>query len=480
MKIEIMKKNLLIGIGLISSFSFSQTTIKDTLFYTGSEQTWTVPCGASNVIIETYGAKGATGSTANPGVNVGGAAGLGNKVTGNWSSFNPNDVIYVFVGGKANGHIGGYNGGGNGVANPVANPSGGGGGATDIRFPSNALSDRIQVAGGGGGGGNASIHATTSQIVDGNGGNGGGNQLLYGNSLDGQAGASSSAVDFGNLNTFLGAGGGTSSAVGAQGPGCNGFLGDPGALANGAIGGNGGQGNNIYGNTSTIMASSGGGGGGGYTGGNGGGGGSLGTTNCNGDGEGAGGGGAAGSNYFDGPITGENGVNDGDGYAVITYTLTIDTAEIDESFTIPCVGQSTVIFGNPGNGTYNVISGPAADMNDGELTPSIETTYVITYATTSCGVTTTDTVTVVIDCTLGINENSLNTLTIYPNPTNAALTIENALNANIRIFDNTGKVVQTINNNQALQISVAELVNGLYFIALEKDGMVQTARFVKE
>lgn len=475
-----MKKSLLIGMGLISSCSFAQSTEKDTLFYTGSEQSWTVPCGASNIVIETYGAKGAAGSTVNPGINTGGAAGLGNKVTGNWSSLNSNDVIYVYVGGKANGHLGGYNGGGNGVANPAANPSGGGGGATDIRFPSNALSDRIQVAGGGGGGGNASIHAITAQIVDGNGGNGGGNQLLYGNSLDGQGGASSSADENGTLITFLGAGGGTSSAVGAQGPGCNSFLGAPGALANGAIGGNGGQGNNVFANTSTIMASSGGGGGGGYTGGNGGGGGSLGTTVCSGNGEGAGGGGAAGSNYFDGPVTGENGVNDGDGYVVITYTLTIDTAEIDESFTIPCVGQSTVIFGNPGNGTYNVISGPAADMNNGELTPSIETTYVITYATTSCGVTTTDTVTVVIDCTLGINENSLNTLTIYPNPTNAALTIENALNANIRIFDNTGKVVQTIDNNQALQISVAELVNGLYFIALEKDGMVQTARFVKE
>ncbi|MCC6701391.1 MAG: T9SS type A sorting domain-containing protein [Fluviicola sp.] len=478
-----MKKNLLIGMGLISSFSFGQTTIKDTLFYTGSEQTWTVPCGASNVTIETYGAKGATGSTANPGVNVGGAAGLGNKVTGNWSSLNPNDVIYVFVGGKANGHIGGFNGGGNGVANPAAYPSGGGGGATDIRFPTNAINDRIQVAGGGGGGGNASIHALTAQIVDGDGGNGGGNQLLYGNSLDGQSGENSSAIENGDTspNDFLGAGGGTSAAVGAAGVnGCVGFFGEPGNPANGAIGGNGGQGFNQFGNTQTVMASSGGGGGGGHTGGNGGGGGSLGSINCMGNGEGAGGGGAAGSNYFDGPITGENGVNDGDGFVVISYTYDIDTAVIDENFNTPCVGESVLIFGNPGNGTYNVLSGPAVDMNDGELTPSIETTYVITYSTSSCGVTTTDTVTVVIDCTLGLNENSLNTLSIYPNPTSSSLTIENALNANIRIFDNTGKVVQTINNNQTIQISVAELVEGLYFIELEKNGLVQNARFVKE
>lgn len=472
MKIEIMKKNLLIGMGLISSFSFAQTTVKDTLFYTGSEQTWTVPCGASNVIIETYGAKGAAGSTANPGVNVGGAAGLGNKVTGNWSSFNPNDVIYVYVGGKANGMTGGFNGGGDGVEIQLGLPSGGGGGATDIRFPSNVLSDRVQVAGGGGGGGNAGSHGFGGTFFGGNGGNGGGNQLLVGNSLNGQNGGDCTEVD----GVSPGATGGTEFAPGLQGNGCSSFLGDPGASYVLNVGGNGGAGENDFGS----LAPSGGAGGGGYVGGNGGGGGSLGTFGCAGNSIGAGGGGAAGSNYFDGPITGENGVNDGDGYAVITYTLTIDTAEIDENFTIPCVGQSTVIFGNPGNGTYNVISGPAADMNDGELTPSIETTYVITYSTTSCSVTTTDTVTVVIDCTLGINENSLNTLTIYPNPTNAALTIENALNANIRIFDNTGKVVQTINNNQALQISVAELVNGLYFIALEKDDMVQTARFVKE
>jgi hypothetical protein len=472
-----MKINLLLGISFLSISAVAQTTVKDTLFYTGGEQSWTVPCGASNVIIDTYGAKGAPGSTINPSINSGGRAGLGNRVTGNWSFLVPGDEIHVFVGGSAVGATGGYNGGGNGVAIPSANPSGGGGGATDIRFPSNALSDRIQVAGGGGGGGNAGLHASNLPFTAGNGGDGGGNQLLYGNSLDGTDGAgTTSGSDFSG-----GAGGGSASAFGLAGDGCPTFLGSNGSSGTSGQGANGGQGNNGFGLAQTDMAPSGGAGGGGYIGGNSGGGGSAGSNACGGDNFGAGGGGAAGSNYFDGPPSDfTNGVNDGAGYVVITYILTIDTAEIDENFTIPCVGESVIIWGSPGNGTYNVLSGPAADMNDGELTPSMETAYVITYSKTICGITTTDTVTVVVDCTLGLNENSLNSLTIYPNPTNAALTIENALNANIRIYDNTGKVVKTINNNQAPQISVSELVEGLYFIDLEKEGIVQTARFIKE
>lgn len=477
-----MKNTLLLGLCFTGFGAWSQVTVKDTLFYTGSEQTWTVPCGASNVIIDAYGAKGADGKTVNPGVNSGGAAGLGNRVTGNWSSLNPNDVLYVYVGGSANGGNGGYNGGGNGVANPAANPSGGGGGATDIRFPGNALSDRIQVAGGGGGGGNAALHATAGTVSGGNGGNGGGNQTLTGNSLDGQAGSTCIGTETNATTyTYFGAGGGTTTGTGAAGNGCPSFLGSAGSPANGATGGNGGQGNNLFGNTSTLMAPSGGGGGGGYTGGNGGGGGSLGTDACGGNASGAGGGGSAGTNYFDGtPTDFANGVNDGDGYVVISYTLTIDTAQIDGSFQVPCVDDTVLIWGTPGNGMWNVITGPSGDMFDGEFSPSMETTYVMTYTTSSCGVITTDTISVGIDCTLGLEGNQAQTVTVYPNPATSLLTLENGLNASVRILDLTGHEVLFIEKNQQETITIAPLNPGIYLLEVQKDNSIQQVRFVKE
>lgn len=472
-----MKINLLLGISFLSISAVAQTTVKDTLFYTGGEQSWIVPCGASNVIIDTYGAKGASGSTINPSINSGGRAGLGNRVTGNWSSLVPGDEIHVFVGGSAVGATGGYNGGGNGVAIPAANPSGGGGGATDIRFPSNALSDRIQVAGGGGGGGNAGLHASNLAFTGGNGGDGGGNQLLYGNSLDGTDGAGTTSG-----SDFSGGGGrGSESAFGLAGDGCPTFLGNNGSSGTSGQGANGGQGNNGFGLAQTDMAPSGGAGGGGYIGGNSGGGGSAGSSSCGGDNFGAGGGGAAGSNYFDGPPSDfTNGVNDGDGYVVIRYELTIDTAEIDENFITPCVDETILIWGAPGNGTWNVLSGPAADMFDGEFSPSTETTYVMTYTATSCGIATTDTIMVTVDCTLGMDENTLNALTLYPNPASAVLHIDNALNANIRILDPAGKQVMVIENNMESQLNIADLTNGVYIVLVEKDGKIGTSRFVKE
>ena len=472
-----MKKKLLVGICLIALNSTAQTIVKDTLFYTGSEQTWTVPCGVSNVVIETYGAKGAAGSTINPDINSGGSAGLGNYVSGGWSFLEPSDVIYVYVGGSANGAVGGFNGGGNGLSGNLSggNPSGGGGGATDVRFPTNTLNDRVQVAGGGGGGGNAGLHGNGTDFTGGFGGNGGGQQ----GSLNGSSGSSTQEAL--TLNVSPGAIGGTEAQAGAAGDGCPAFLGQSGQQGSFAQGGNGGFGNAGFGLAQSTMAPNGGGGGGGYMGGNGGGGGSAGDFNCNGSNLGAGGGGSAGTNYFDGPVVGQIGVNDGDGYVVITYTLMIDSIEIDESFTVPCVGESTFIFANNGGGgQFNVISGPSATFNDGEFTPSAEGTYVITCTDTdACGYATTDTVTVVIECTLGLSEEINLSFSIYPNPATDILSIQNAENSYLEIIDLTGKTVLNITNYNGSDISINQLMNGTYLVKATKNGTTGTKLFLK-
>lgn len=473
-----MKKSLFILSSLaISNCSFSQTH-SDTMFFTGSEQMWVVPCGAQNIQITTYGAQGAAGSSINPGVNSGGQAGLGNKVVGSWSMLSPTDTIYVFVGGRANANVGGYNGGGNGVNVPAGNPSGGGGGATDVRWPSNALSDRIQVAGGGGGGGNAGLEANMNPITGGDGGNGGGNQVLYGNSLDGQAGTDVVQGTY----TFPSATGGTTSGVGIHGNGCGGFLGLDGSSNIASLGGNGGQGNNGFGVAQTTMSPSGGGGGGGYIGGNGGGGGSAGTAGCAANGFGPGGGGAAGSNYFDGPVTGENGIRSGDGMVVINYDVVIDSAQIDESFAIPCVGQSVLIYGTPANGTYQIIQGPAGDINDGEFTPSQETTYTVVYSKTVCGVATSDTVQFDVTCDVAGLETNTVEFSVYPNPAKELIAIESSSAIQeLVIVDVYGKTVKSITKNFD-QVSISDLTSGVYFIQVKNENkqLSKIVQLIKE
>ncbi len=483
-----MNKSLLIASCLLGGSAFGQIVVKDTLFFTGSEQIWTVPCGASNVFVDAYGASGAAGSTANPSINVGGAAGLGNHVSGNLSFLNPAETLYVYVGGKANNHLGGFNGGGNGAVGQSttgALPSGGGGGASDIRYMGNALNNRLLVAGGGGGGGNAGLHGFGNQFTGGFGGNGGGNQSVNGNSLDGANGSDTYDEYYETMTSEIafsgGAGGGTETSVGSAGAGCGSFLGQAGTSGSTGQGGNGGLGNAGFGQAQTVMAPNGGGGGGGFVGGNGGGGGSAGNPTCNGDTFGAGGGGAAGSNYFDGPIAGTNGVNIGNGYVVFTYNMVEPPiVEIDENFEIPCVGEEVVIFGEPGNGSWSTIQGNSADMIDGVFSPSQEGTYKLVYSYIYCETAYNDTIEVTVNCTLGINDLYASSIQIYPNPTSEHFSIQNALGSNIAINDLTGKTTLTVEEYNGESIDVSTLSKGVYIVSILKNGQMSSVRLVKD
>ncbi len=272
-----------------------------TLNYTGAVQTWTVPAGVTSINIEAYGGAGASGSA---GANsaTGGVGGKGSKTTGTLA-VTPGQVLNIYVGGAASGSTGGYNGGAPG-GNAAA---GGGGGATDIRISGTTPSDRVLVAGGGGGGGRGGCESGT--VTGGAGGDGG------------------NGVNGANAPTPGGFAGGGFGAIGQNGGlagiGCGGFLGQPGLAGN--LNGTGGTGGN--GQTCCCFSApsvpGGGGGGGGYIGGGGGGGGSAGTVGCSGNDKGGGGGGAGGSSYTGGVSAGSttNGVNTGNGYVVITYSL---------------------------------------------------------------------------------------------------------------------------------------------------------------
>ena len=121
--------------------------------YTGTEQQWSVPAGATNIRFFVYGASGARG-------------GGGGSVTGVLN--NLPSVLYLYVGGQGSqgrNASGGFNGGGSAGGN--RGNEGSGGGASDIRS-SQALSSRIVVAGGGGGGAD-----DNDCCADGGGGGGG-------------------------------------------------------------------------------------------------------------------------------------------------------------------------------------------------------------------------------------------------------------------------------------------------------------------
>ncbi len=181
--------------------------------YTGSQQTFVVPAGITELNIRAAGASGgSTGSSGGTGANIESSI----PVT-------PGETLYIYVGGTTATNTGGWNGGGNGNSATTR----GGGGASDIRRGGNALADRVVVAGGGGGRG------TTTSGAAGNGGN-----------PDGSS-ATTARPGFGATTIAGGAAGsGGSSTAGSLGQGGNGgsSAGDRGGGGGGGIYGGGGGG----------------------------------------------------------------------------------------------------------------------------------------------------------------------------------------------------------------------------------------------
>jgi hypothetical protein len=88
------------------------------------------------------------------------------------------------------------------------------------------------------------------------------------------------------------------------------------------------------------------------------------------------------------------------------------------------------------------------------------------------------------DISLGNTDKLPNTdLILYPNPVKTLLTIQSPLmhagNCNYTIFDYLGRTIESglLTSNT---LSVAHLINGLYFLEIEQNNQLRTLKFVKE
>jgi len=212
--------------------------------YTGSDQSWTVPTGVTQIFVKVWGSGGGPGS---PGGWGQGSPGGGGGFAGGAIPVTPGESLLIACGqpGYLRGNTiaagnRGYGGGavscGNGSDNSYG---GGGGGYSGIFRTSKTQANAIIMAGGGGGGG--------SSRTAGNGNNGGG-----GGGLIGERGYAAYDQKYN-----YGGGGGTQTGAGAQ-------------ASNDGTPSSDGLGGALFGGFARVN-SYGGGGGGGYFGGNGGG-----------------------------------------------------------------------------------------------------------------------------------------------------------------------------------------------------------------
>ena len=137
------------------------------------------------------------------------------------------------------------------------------------------------------------------------------------------------------------------------------------------------------------------------------------------------------------------------------------------------------LLGSPAGGTY---FGPG--MGGNVFTPSSAGigTHTISYTyTDNSGCSATSEVVIVVeDCTVGIEENQLNSLVLYPNPNAGRFTFSKALDgAQLEIYSVEGKsIYQGILSNDEQWIDISNSERGVYTLKMSHNGLERRFRFV--
>ena len=80
---------------------------------------------------------------------------------------------------------------------------------------------------------------------------------------------------------------------------------------------------------------------------------------------------------------------------------------------------------------------------------------------------------------IGVDENSFNSVMIFPNPINSILNVKNAEGLNIAIYDLTGRILFSKNNiSFEERINLSNLVKGAYFLRLSDGIQVRTEKII--
>ena len=123
-------------------------------------------------------------------------------------------------------------------------------------------------------------------------------------------------------------------------------------------------------------------------------------------------------------------------------------------------------------GKYQVVVKMSNGSNDIFVSDPFQ--LVLPQGTTTVSLTSDYEVVYKVDNTTGADN-----ILIYPNPASTSVRIENAINSDVTIFNEAGKIVMTqdkINNDQT--ISIPDFENGVYFIRLSKDNSSITRKLV--
>lgn len=137
--------------------------------------------------------------------------------------------------------------------------------------------------------------------------------------------------------------------------------------------------------------------------------------------------------------------------------------------------------GTPTGGTYSGTGVSGGNFDPATAGLGTETiTYSYTDATTTCSNTATNTI--LVDACLGVENNEIAVVAVYPNPTDGKLTLSNLSEETpFKVVSISGQVVlEGIVSTTMNNIDLSSLENGTYVLQLSQEQGVQSIRIVKK
>ena len=140
-----------------------------------------------------------------------------------------------------------------------------------------------------------------------------------------------------------------------------------------------------------------------------------------------------------------------------------------------CVNYSNVtLAGAPAGGTFS-----GSGVNGASFDPAVAGvgTHVVTYAYTDAnGCSNTATTSIVVDACVGLGESAINSIRVFPNPTNTVINVAST-REDIAVVVLTNSVGEVVARIRGTQLDASQFANGLYFVtAIFEDGSSAVGR----
>ncbi len=140
-----------------------------------------------------------------------------------------------------------------------------------------------------------------------------------------------------------------------------------------------------------------------------------------------------------------------------------------------CVNYSNVtLAGAPAGGTFS-----GSGVTGASFDPAVAGvgTHVVTYAYTDAnGCSNTATTSIVVDACVGLGESAINSIRVFPNPTNTVINVAST-REDIAVVVLTNSVGEVVARTRGAQLDASQFANGLYFVtAIFEDGSSAVGR----